>query len=81
MKIFLNKRMKNSEVILIGKATESMILTMTYWTVRVRPLLCVHQTRMPYGIRKGIERTKKNLKDMNIPDLYIGFKLNLAEVI
>jgi hypothetical protein len=58
-----------------------MIMTVTYETVRVHPLLLMHQRRMPYGIRKGIEKTKKNLKDMNIPGLYIGLKLNLAEVI
>jgi hypothetical protein len=81
MKVFLKKRMKNSEVILIGKATKNMILTMTYWRVRVHQLLLMHQRRMPYGIRKGIERTKKNLKDMDIPGLCIGLKLNLAEVI
>jgi hypothetical protein len=67
-------------VILIGKATKNMILTMTYMAVGVHPSFIVHRRRMPCGIRKGIERTKKNLKDMNIPGLCIGLKLNLREV-
>jgi hypothetical protein len=66
---------------LIGKATENMILTMTSMAVGVHPSFLIHRRRMPYGIRKGIERTKKNLKDMDIPGHCIGLKLNLREVI
>jgi hypothetical protein len=73
--------MKNSELMLIRRAIKNVILTVTYQTARVHPLLLMHQRRIPYSIRKGTDTTGKKLKNTDIPGLYIGLKLNLAEVI